>query len=147
MTEMQVQDQAVANDGQNYRGVTSTAQTTADPVTGATVRRSSTRAWSGTSPAVGIVWLLAGIVLAFLALDFVFHASGANSVGFASFVFAVGTFLAAPFAGIFKTTYAAPGSLIIWADVLAMVIYALLAVVIVKIAAVVSARSNATAAL
>ena len=111
------------------------------------MRRSSTRAWSGPSPAVGIVWLLAGIVLAFLALDFAFHASGANNVGFASFVFTVGRFLAAPFAGIFNTTYAANGSLIIWADVLAMVIYALLAVVIVKIAAVVSARSNATAAL
>ena len=147
MTEMQVQDQAVANDGQNYRGVTSTAQTTADPVTGATVRQSSTRAWSGPSPAVGIVWLLAGIVLAFLALDFAFHASGANNVGFASFVFTVGRFLAAPFAGIFKTTYAAHGNLIIWADVLAMVIYALLAVVIVKVVAMVAARSSATTAV
>jgi hypothetical protein len=108
------------------------------------MRRSTTRAWSGTSPAVGIVWLLAGIVLAFLALDFIFHASGANNVGFAAFVFSVGTFLAAPFAGIFKTTYAAHGNLIIWADVLAMVIYALLAVVIVKVVALVVARSSAT---
>jgi len=96
---------------------------------------------------LAIVWLLAGIVLAFLALDFVFHASGANNVGFASFVFSVGTVLAAPFAGIFKTTYAAHGNLIIWADVLAMVIYALLAVVIVKVVAMVAARSSATTAV
>jgi hypothetical protein len=147
MTEMQTRDQSVSNDGQNQSGVTSTTQTSADPVTGTGMRRSTTRAWSGTSPAVGIVWLLAGIVLAFLALDFIFHATGANNVGFAAFVFSVGTFLAAPFAGIFKTTYAAHGNLIIWADVLAMVIYALLAVVIVKVAAMVAARSSATTAV
>jgi hypothetical protein len=145
MTDMQTRDQAVSTDGQSQSGVTSTTQTAADPVTGASMRRSTTRAWSGTSPAVGIVWLLAGIVLAFLALDFIFHATGANNVGFASFVFSVGTFLAAPFAGIFRTTYAAHGNLIIWADVLAMVIYALLAVVIVKVVAMAAARSATTA--
>jgi hypothetical protein len=147
MTDMQTRDQAVSTDGQSRSGVTSTTQTAADPVTGASMRRSTTRAWSGTSPAVGIVWLLAGIVLAFLALDFIFHVSGANNVGFAAFVFSVGTFLSAPFAGIFKTTYAAHGNLIIWADVLAMVIYALLAVVIVKVVAMVAARSSATTAV
>jgi hypothetical protein len=82
-----------------------------------------------------------------LALDFVFHATGANNVGFAAFVFSVGTFLAAPFAGIFKTTYAAQGNLIIWADVLAMAIYALLAVVIVKVVAMAAARGSATTAV
>jgi hypothetical protein len=147
MTEMQTRDQSVTNDGQNQSGVTSTTQTSADPATGTSMRRSTTRAWSGTSPAVGIVWLLAGIVLAFLALDFIFHATGANHVGFAAFVFSVGTFFAAPFAGIFKTTYAAQGNLIIWADVLAMVIYALLAVVIVKVVTMVADRSSATAAV
>ena len=147
MTDMQTRDQAVSIDGQSQSGVTSTTQTAADPVTGASMRRSTTRAWSGTSPAVGIVWLLAGIVLAFLALDFIFHATGANNVGFAAFVFSVGTFLAAPFAGIFKTTYAAHGNLIIWADVLAMVMYALLAVVIVKVVAMAAARSSATMAV
>jgi hypothetical protein len=88
------------------------------------------------------VWLLAGIVLAFLALDFVFHATGANNVGFAAFIFSVGKFLAAPFAGIFNTTYAAHGNLLIWADVLAMVIYALVAAVIVKVVAMATARSS-----
>jgi hypothetical protein len=80
-------------------------------------------------------------------LDFVFHATGANNVGFGAFVFSVGTFLAAPFAGIFKTTYAAHGNLIIWADVLAMVIYAVIAVVIVKVVAIVADRSRATTAV
>jgi len=147
MTDIQTRDQAVSTDGQSQSGVNSTTQTAADPVTGASMRRSTTRAWSGRSPGVEIVWLVAGVVLAFLALDFIFHASGANNVGFATFVFSVGTFLAAPFAGIFKTTYAAHGNLIIWADVLAMVLYALLAVAIVKVVGMVVARSSATTAV
>lgn len=147
MTDMQVQDRVVANDGQSYSGVTSTTQTTADPATGVQTRRSSTRTWAGRSPGAEIVWLLAGIVVAVLALDFIFHGSGANNVGFAAFIFSVGTFLASPFAGIFKTTYAAQGSLIIWADVLAMVIYALVAVVIVKLVGMMTARSSATTSL
>jgi hypothetical protein len=145
MTDMQSQDQAVTNYGPNRTGVNTTTQTVADPATGASVRRSTTSVWSGKSPGVEFVWLIAGIVIAFLALDFIFHAAGANDVGFASFVFSVGKALAAPFAGIFKTAYAARGNLIVWADVLAMVIYGLAAAVVVKLVTLVSARS-ATAA-
>jgi hypothetical protein len=146
MTDVQTQDQAVTNYGPVQRGVDNTTRTTADPVTGASTRRSTTRVWSGRSPGVEFVWLICGIALAFLALDFVFHATGANGVGFAAFVFAVGKVLAAPFAGIFKTTYAAHGNLLIWADVLAMVIYALAAAVIVKVLTVIAARSANSAA-
>jgi hypothetical protein len=145
MTDMQTQDQAVTNDGPNQTGVNRTTQTTADPVTGTSTRRSTTRAWSGRAPGVEFVWLIAGIVIAFLALDFIFHATGANDVGFAAFVFAVGKALAAPFAGIFATTYAAHGNLVIWADVLAMVIYALAAAVVAKVATMAMARNATTA--
>jgi hypothetical protein len=145
MTDMQTQDQAVTNYGPSRSGVNTTTQTVADPATGASVRRSTTSVWSGKSPGVEFVWLIAGIVIAFLALDFIFHAAGANDVGFASFVFSVGKALAAPFAGIFKTAYAARGNLLVWADVLAMVIYGLAAAVVVKLVTLVSARS-ATAA-
>ncbi len=141
MTEMQSRDQAVTNDGSNQTGVNRTTQSYADPATGASTSRTTTRVWSGRSPGVEFVWLIAGIVIAFLALDFVFHASGANDVGFAAFVFSVGKALAAPFAGIFKTTYAAHGNLVIWADVLAMVIYALIAGVIAKVVTMAMARS------
>jgi hypothetical protein len=141
MTDMQTEDQAVTNYGSNRTGVNTTTQTVADPATGASLRRSSTSVWSGRSPGVEFVWLIAGIVLAFLALDFVFHAAGANNVGFASFVFTVGKALAAPFAGIFKTAYASHGNLIVWADILAMVIYALAAAVVVKVVTLISARS------
>ncbi len=129
---MQVQDRVVSNDGQNYRGVTSTTQTTSDPVTGAATRRSSTRAWSGRPLAARIVGLAAGIVLIFLGFDFSFHAAGAANVGFGAFIYTIGGALAAPFAGIFKTAYTTSGTLIVWADLLAVVVYAIAAVIVVK---------------
>jgi hypothetical protein len=141
MTDMHTQDQAVTNEGPNQSGVSRTTQTTADPVTGTSTSRSTTRAWSGKAPGVELVWLIAGIVIVFLALDFIFHATGANDVGFAAFVFSVGKALAAPFAGIFATTYAAHGNLVIWADVLAIVIYALAAAAVVKIVTMAVARN------
>ena len=145
MTDMQTQDQAVTDYGSSRTGVNTTTQTVADPATGASVRRSRTAVWSGKSPGVEFVWLIAGIVVAFLALDFIFHASGANDVGFAAFVFAVGKALASPFAGIFNTATAARGNLIVWADVLAMVIYVLVAAAIVKVVTLISARNATTA--
>jgi hypothetical protein len=145
MTDMQTQDQAVTNYGSNRTGVNTTTETLADPVTGASMRRSRTSVWSGRAPGIEVVWLIAGIVVAFLALDFIFHAAGANDVGFAAFVFAVGKALASPFAGIFKTATAARGNLIVWADVLAMVIYVLAAAVVVKVVTLISARSATTA--
>jgi hypothetical protein len=128
MTDMQTQDQAVTNYGSNRTGVNTTTETIADPATGASVRRSRTSVWSGRSPGIEVVWLIAGIVVAFLAI-----------------VFAVGKALASPFAGIFKTATAARGNLIVWADVLAMVIYVLAAAVIVKVVTLISARSATTA--
>jgi hypothetical protein len=145
MTDMHTQDQAVTNYGSNRTGVNTTTETAADPVTGASMRRSTTSVWSGRSPGIEFVWLIAGIVVAFLALDFIFHAAGANDVGFAAFVFSVGKALASPFAGIFQTATAARGNLIVWADVLAMVIYVLAAAVIVKVVTLISARNATTA--
>jgi hypothetical protein len=145
MTDMRTQDQSVTDYGSTRTGINTRTETTADPATGTSVRRSNTSVWSGKSPGVEFVWLIAGIVVVFLALDFIFHATGANDVGFAAFVFSIGKALASPFAGIFKTTYAAHGNLVVWADVLAMVIYMLVAVVIVKVVTLMTAR-NATSA-
>ena len=144
MTDMTTQDQVVDTYGQNQSGVNRTNQTAIDPVTGATTSASSTRGWSGRAPGVEFVWLIAGVVLAFLGLDFILRATGANNVGFAAFVFSVGKFLAAPFAGIFKTTSPASRNVFVWADVLAMVVYALVAVVVVKLVAMASARTART---
>ncbi len=144
MTDIQT-DQSVTSDGSNRTGINTTTQTVADPATGASMRRSTTNVWSGRTPGVEIVWLIAGIVIVMLALDFIFHAAGANDVGFASFIFGVGKALAAPFAGIFKTDSAARGNLIVWADVLAMVIYGIAAAIVVKVVALISARSATSA--
>jgi hypothetical protein len=142
MTDTTTQDQAlVSNYGDNQSALNRTTQTTVDPVTGASTRQSTTRGWSGRAPGAEFVWLIAGVVLTMLGLDFVLRATGANNVGFAAFVFSVGKFLAAPFAGIFKTSAAGQGSVLVWADVLAMVVYALIAFVIVKLVSMASARS------
>ena len=133
MTDTQARDRVVSNDGQIYSGVTSTTQTTADPVTGAATSRSSTVSWSGRPLASRIVGLAAGIVFLFLGFDFIFHAAGAADVGFGAFIFSVGGALAAPFAGIFRTTLTAPGTLIVWADLLAFAVYAIAAVIVMKV--------------
>ena len=142
MADVQVQDKVTSTDGEVQSGRVSTTQSVLDPVTGAETRQSSTHMWSGRSRAVELVWLVAGIVLVFLALDFVFHAFGANNVGFAAFVFSVGTFFAAPFAGIFNTSYSASGNLIIWADLLAMAIYTVVAYAIARVAGMVGSRDQ-----
>ncbi len=133
MTDTQVRDRVVSNDGQIYSGVTSTTQTTSDPVTGAATRRSSTLSWSGRPLANRIVGLAAGIVSLFLGFDFIFHAAGAADVGFGAFIYAVGGAFAAPFAGIFRTINTTSGARIVWADVIAFVVYAIAAAIVIKV--------------
>ncbi|MGD1052640.1 MAG: hypothetical protein ABR950_02305 [Candidatus Dormibacteria bacterium] len=133
MADTQVQDRVVSNDGQIYSGVTSTTHTTSDPVTGAAVSRSSTLSWSGRPLANRIVGLAAGIVFIFLGFDFIFHAAGAADVGFAAFIFGIGGALAAPFSGIFRAVSTGSGTFIAWADVLALVVYAIAAAIVIKV--------------
>ena len=133
MADMQVQERVVSDDGQSYRGVTSTTQTISDPVTGVATQRSSTLAWSGRPLAARAVGLAAGIVVIFLAFDFIFHAAGAANVGFGAFVYSIGGALAAPFSGIFNTASTTPGTLLVWADLLAVVVYAIAAAIVLKV--------------
>ena len=134
MGDTQVQERVETGSGPAYRGVTGTTRTTADPVTGASTRRVSTRTWSARSPLVGIIGLLAAVVIALLALDFIFHATGAANVGSGAFIFSAGAFLASPFTGIFRITQASTGGVVVWADVMAIVVYAFVAGVISKLA-------------
>ena len=125
MTDVQVQDRVVSDSGQYPRGVTN-PPSTAKPVTGAETRSRSTHRWSVRSVAAKTIGLLAVVVLAFLALNFVFHATGAVNVGFAALTF---------FVGIFKTTSAGQGNLLVWTDVLAMAVYTAVAIVIATVVA------------
>jgi len=130
---MQTQERVVSSEGQDYRGVTSTTRTTSDPATGVATRRSSTQAWSGRPLAARIIGLAAGIVFIFLGFDFIFHAAGAADVGFAAFIFGIGGALAAPFSGIFRAVSTGSGTFIAWADVLALVVYAIAAAIVIKV--------------
>jgi hypothetical protein len=129
MTDVQVQDPVVSENGQSPRVITSTAPMVADPPRQAAPSAPSPRTWSG-RPVIRLVELAAVLALAFLTLDFVFHAIGALNVGFAALTFTVGSFLASPFVGIVKTTSATQGNLFVWVDVLAMGAYAVAAIIV-----------------
>ena len=128
MTDVQVQDR-VASDGHSPQAITSTTPMTAAPSYRAAPHTAWPHTWSGRS-AIRLVELAAVVALAFLTLDFVFHAIGALNVGFAALSYTVGSFLASPFVGILKTTSATQGNLFVWADVLAMGAYAVAAVLV-----------------
>ncbi|MGC8460371.1 MAG: hypothetical protein ACP5OR_00805 [Candidatus Dormibacteria bacterium] len=143
MTEQQITEKVTNTATPNNESTTTSRREGYSQNQGARMQVRTPHIWSGKSPVAEFIWLVAGVVIIFLALDFVFHAAGANNVGFAAFVFSIGTFLASPFAGIFKTTYAAHGNLVVWADVVAVGIYSLAAFGIVKLVTIVAGRHNA----
>ena len=78
------------------------------------------------------IWLIVAVVDIVLALDFVFRAAAANNTGFAHYVYRVGGKLSVPFDGIFNTKIVNGTSAFRWADVLAVVIYSILAWIVTK---------------
>jgi drug/metabolite transporter (DMT)-like permease len=86
-----------------------------------------------------LVWLAFGIVAAFLALDLIFHAAGANiSSAFVTFVYNVGGAFNMPFRNII--TGERPGvATIEWADVIALGVYAVAAWIVDRFIAIVRA--------
>jgi len=89
-----------------------------------------------------LVWLAAGIVNAILALRFIFLGAGAADSGFAGFVDAAGSALAAPFRGIIRTTSAGAGHPLEWADLVAIAIYTLAAWVVAKLVMISAVRED-----
>jgi hypothetical protein len=85
------------------------------------------------------VWLAFGIVAAFLALDLIFHAAGANiSSAFVTFVYNIGGAFNMPFRNIIAG--GRPGvATIEWADVIALGVYAVAAWMVERFIAIVSA--------
>ena len=128
MTDVQVQDR-VASDGDSPQAITSTRPMTVAPPNVAAPHTAWPHTWSGRL-VIRLVELAVVVALAFLTLDFVFHAIGALNIGFAALTFTVGSFLASPFVGILKTTSATQGNVFVWADVLAMGAYAVAAVLV-----------------
>jgi|SRR3989344_5205852 len=80
-----------------------------------------------------IVWYILGILEALLVFRFVLKLLGANPVaGFTSFIYGVTYIFAAPFLSVFRITYV-QGSVFEWTTLLAMLVYWMVAVAIIKL--------------
>jgi hypothetical protein len=79
-----------------------------------------------------IVWYIIGLLEAALAFRFVLKLLGANpSAGFTSFIYGITYPFAAPFLSVFKIT-SVEGNIFEWTTLLAMIVYWLIAMAIVK---------------
>jgi hypothetical protein len=83
-----------------------------------------------------LTWLAAGVVDLFLVLDFALRAVGPPRDGFVAVVTRTGDALASPFLGIVPATAPRLGLTNDWSLVLAVVIYTLAALVVVRLLAV-----------
>ncbi|OGI16179.1 MAG: hypothetical protein A2Z52_01115 [Candidatus Moranbacteria bacterium RBG_19FT_COMBO_42_6] len=80
-----------------------------------------------------IVWFLLGLVEVLLAFRFVLKLLGANAAaGFTSFIYSVTYIFAAPFLSVFKKTQVL-GSVFEWTTLLAMFVYWVIALGIIKL--------------
>lgn len=80
-----------------------------------------------------IVWYILGLIEVLLLFRFLLKLLGANPVaGFSSFIYGVTHIFAAPFLNVFRVTYA-EGSIFEWTTVLAMVVYWIIALGIIKL--------------
>lgn len=80
-----------------------------------------------------IVWYILGLVEVLLAFRFVLKLLGANpAAGFSSFIYGVTYIFAAPFLNVFRITHVA-GSTFEWTTLLAMLVYWIVALGIIKV--------------
>jgi hypothetical protein len=80
-----------------------------------------------------IVWYLLGILEALLAFRFILKLLGANAeAGFTSFVYGITYIFTAPFLSVFRMSKVS-GSIFEWTTLLAMFVYWLIAIGIIKL--------------
>lgn len=81
-----------------------------------------------------VVWYILGIIEILLAFRFVFKLLGANpAAGFSSFIYGVTYIFATPFLSVFRSSRIVEGSLFEWTTLLAMFVYWVIAVGIIKL--------------
>jgi len=81
-----------------------------------------------------IVWYILGIIEVLLAFRFVFKLLGANpAAGFSSFIYGVTYIFATPFLTVFRSSRIVDGSLFEWTTLLAMFVYWVIAIGIIKL--------------
>lgn len=83
---------------------------------------------------VQIVWYIFGIIEVLLAFRFVLKLLGANpGADFTSFVYGISYIFAAPFLTVFRSSQIVTGSVFEWATLLAMAVYWVIALGIIKL--------------
>ena len=100
------------------------------------------------SPAFGIAWVVyvvLGIGVGLIIIRVLLKALAANTgADFTRFIYGITDPLVAPFQGIFATRQAGTGSVFEFSSVVAIVVYALVAWAIVRLAALASRRRTTT---
>lgn len=87
----------------------------------------------GTYTAYSIIFYVLDVIEVILGLRLIFKLLAANpNNGFTNFLYTLSAPLVAPFAGIFRTPVVA-GAVLEWSTIVAMVIYALLAWLVVRL--------------
>lgn len=80
-----------------------------------------------------IIWYIIGFIEVVLLFRFVLKLLGANpDAGFSQFVYKITYPFATPFSSVFQTTYAS-GSIFEWTTILAMAVYFVIALGIIKL--------------
>ncbi len=80
-----------------------------------------------------VVWYILGLIEILLAFRFVLKLLGANpGAGFTSFIYGITHFFAAPFLNVFRITQVS-GSVLEWTTILAMFVYWIIALGIIKL--------------
>lgn len=79
-----------------------------------------------------IIWYILGIVEVLLAFRFILKFLGANPAGFTNFIYGITYIFAAPFLNVFRLTKVS-GSIFEWTTLLAMLVYWIIAIGIIKI--------------
>lgn len=81
-----------------------------------------------------IVWAILGIIEVLLAFRFILKLLGANpAAGFTNFIYDVTYIFAAPFLAVFRSTQIVQGSIFEWTTLLAMLVYWVIALGIIKL--------------
>jgi hypothetical protein len=81
-----------------------------------------------------IVWYILGFIEILLAFRLVFKFMGANpEAGFSSFIYGITYVFATPFLAVFRSSVIAQGSVFEWTTILAMFVYWIIALGIIKL--------------
>ena len=81
-----------------------------------------------------VVWYALGLIEILLAFRFALKLLGANPVaGFTNFIYGITYIFATPFLSVFQNTRVVAGSIFEWTTILAMFVYWVIAIGIIKI--------------